>query len=79
MFKVEPVAKKVSQFKQKRLNHVSRIEVVRLSQQLDYRPTGRRPGRPLKRPVDGYNREAETGHLWVKLRDQKKKINKTIW
>jgi len=23
----------------------------------------RRPGRPLKRPLDGYNREAETGHL----------------
>jgi len=23
----------------------------------------RRPGRPLKRLLDGYNREAETGHL----------------
>jgi len=30
----------------------------------DYRPSGRRrPGRPLKRSLDGYNREAETGHL----------------
>jgi len=31
---------------------------------LDYRPIGRRtPERPLKRLLDGYSREAETGHL----------------
>jgi len=29
----------------------------------DYRPIGRRPGRPLKRLLDGYSREVETGHL----------------
>jgi len=34
-------------------------------QLLDYRPVERqRPGRPLlKRLLDGYNSEAETGHL----------------
>jgi hypothetical protein len=41
-------------------------------QLLDYRPIGRRPGRPLKRLLDGYNREAEIGHLLEKLCDQKK-------
>jgi hypothetical protein len=30
---------------------------------LDYRPILRRPGRPIKGPLDGYNRKAETGHL----------------
>jgi len=30
---------------------------------LDYRPVGRRSGRPLKRLLDGYSHEAETGHL----------------
>jgi hypothetical protein len=35
-------------------------------QLLDYRPIGgQRPGWPLKRLLDGYNREAETGHLLV--------------
>jgi hypothetical protein len=38
-----------------------------------YRPIGRRPGLPLKRLLDGYSREAETGHLWAKLRDQEEK------
>jgi len=29
-----------------------------------YRPIGkRRSGRPLKRPLVGFNREAKTGHL----------------
>jgi hypothetical protein len=32
-------------------------------QLLDYRPIERRLGRTLKRPLDGYSREAETGHL----------------
>jgi len=33
-------------------------------QLLDYRPIERRrPGRPLKRLLDRYNRKAETGHL----------------
>jgi hypothetical protein len=54
--------------------HISRIENIRHPKHLlHYRPIGgrrrrrrrrrRRPGRPLKRPVDGYNRENETGHL----------------
>jgi len=34
------------------------------NQRLGYRPLGRlRPGLPLKRLLDGYSREAETGHL----------------
>jgi hypothetical protein len=38
---------------------------------LDCRPVGRqRPGRPLKRLLDGYNREAETGHLSDLLRKE---------
>jgi len=36
-----------------------------LKQLLDYRPVGKIPGRPLKRLLDGYNRETETGHLLV--------------
>jgi len=41
------------------------MENIRYPKQLfDYRPIGRqRPGRPLKRLLYGYNREAETGHL----------------
>jgi len=51
--------------KQKWLNHVSRMEDMRYSKQLlDSRPIGRRPGRLLKRPLDGCNRETETGHLF---------------
>jgi hypothetical protein len=53
-------------------------EDMRYSKQLlDYRPIERRrPGRLLNRPLEGYNREAETGHLLTKLRDQKKKKKK---
>jgi hypothetical protein len=37
-------------------------------QLLDYRSIDRRrPGRPLKRLLDGYNREAETSHLKGKV------------
>jgi len=40
-------------------------EDIRYSNQLlDYRSIGRRgPGWPLKRLLDGYNREVELGHL----------------
>jgi hypothetical protein len=31
----------------------------------------RRPGGPLKKLLDGYNLEAETGNLLAQLRDQK--------
>jgi hypothetical protein len=49
-----------------------------LKQFLDYRPIERRiPGRPLKRPLDGYSREAETGHFFAELSDQKKE-KKTV-
>jgi hypothetical protein len=65
-FKVNP-AEKLAQYKQKWLNHVSRMEDIRYPKQLlDYRPIGRRrrrPRRTLKRPLDGYSSEAETGHL----------------
>jgi len=44
------------------VNHISRLEDVRYS--LNNRHTERRrPGRPLKTLLDGYNHEAETGHL----------------
>jgi len=40
------------------------MEDIRFLKQLfDYRPIGRRPGRPLKWLLDGYSGEAETGHL----------------
>jgi len=53
------------QYKQKWLYHVSRKEHITYPKQLlDYRPIGRRrPGRPIKRLLEGHNREAETGHL----------------
>jgi hypothetical protein len=43
-------------------------------QLLNYLTMGRRrrPGLPLKGPLDGYNRKAETGHLLAYLRDRKK-------
>jgi hypothetical protein len=36
----------------------------------------KRPGGPLKRLLDGYNREAETDHLLAWFCDQKKKKKK---
>jgi len=46
--KVDPLEKKLAQCKQKCLNHVSRIQDIRYPKNLlDYRPIGRRPGRPL--------------------------------
>jgi len=40
------------------------MEVITYPELVDYRPIERRrPGRPLKRLLDGYNREAQTGHL----------------
>jgi hypothetical protein len=41
------------------------MEDIRYPKQFfDYRPVGRRPGRQLlKRLLEGYIREAETGHL----------------
>jgi hypothetical protein len=62
--KVDPAEKKLALYKQKLLNHVSRMEDITYHKQLlDYRPIRRRPVRPLKRQLDGYNREAGTGHL----------------
>jgi hypothetical protein len=72
--RVDPVKKKLAQCKQKCLNHVSRMEDIRYPKEIpDYRPVGRRLGRPLNRPQDEYNREAETGHFLAKLCVQKKK------
>jgi len=34
---------------------------------LEYRPIGRRPGRPLDRLLKGHSRDAETGHLLAEL------------
>jgi len=63
-FKVDSVENKLAQHKQKWLNRVRRMEDIRYPQQLpDYRCVGRRPGRLLRKLLDGYNREAETGHL----------------
>jgi len=62
--RTEPVKKKLAQYKQKWFNHVSKMENIRHPKQLlVIRPIGRRPGQPLKRLLDGYSREAETGHL----------------
>jgi hypothetical protein len=74
---VDPVDEQLAQYKQKCLNHVRRMEDIRYPKQiLDYRPIGRRrPGRPLKRLLDGYNREAGTGHLLASFRDQKSCFN----
>jgi len=55
--KVQPVADKLAQYDKKLLNYVSRMEDIRYPAQLPhYRPIRRRPGRPLKRLLDGYNR-----------------------
>jgi hypothetical protein len=71
----DQVRKKLAQYKQKWFNHVSRMEDIRYPKQLlDYRPIGKRkPRPPLKRPLDGYSRESETGHLLGWLTDQKGK------
>jgi len=51
--RVDPVGNKSAQFKQKWLQHVSRLEDIRYPEQLlDYRRIGRRPGRQLKRQTD---------------------------
>jgi len=65
--KADSVKEKLAQYKRKWLNDDSRLEDVRYPKQLlDYRPIERRrPGRPLKRLLDGYSHEAETGHLLV--------------
>jgi hypothetical protein len=48
-------------------SYVSSMEGIRYHKQLHYRPIGRRIrrrlGRPLRRLLDGYNHEAETGHI----------------
>jgi hypothetical protein len=56
------------------------MEDIRHTKQvLEYRSIGgRRPGRPLKRPLDGYNREAETGHLLAWLNEEKKFVCRQV-
>jgi hypothetical protein len=76
--KVDPVEKKLAQYKQKWLNHVSRTEDIRYPEQfLNNRPIvrypeqflnnrsieRRRPGRQLKGLLEGYSRKIETDHL----------------
>jgi hypothetical protein len=57
-FKMDPAENKLIQYKQKWLNPVSRMEGGRHPKQVDYRRNGRRrPGRPLKRLLDGYGRD----------------------
>jgi len=52
---VDPVEKKLAQYKQKLLNHISKTEDIRNAKQYpDYRQGGRRgQGRKLKRLIDG--------------------------
>jgi len=38
-------------------------DIKYIKQQFDYRTIGRRRGQPLKRLLEGYSNEAETGHL----------------
>jgi hypothetical protein len=63
--RIDPVEKNLALCKQKWLNHVSRMGGIRHPRQLlDYLPVGRRrPVRPLKRPLDGHSRVAQTNHL----------------
>jgi hypothetical protein len=42
--KDDPVENKLAQYKQKLLNHVSRMEDITYTKQLDYRPIGRGGG-----------------------------------
>jgi len=50
------------------------MEDIRYPEQLDYRPIERRrPEPPLRRQLDGYSRETETGNLLAQVYDQKKK------
>jgi hypothetical protein len=59
-----PVETKLAQYTQRWLNRVSKMEHIRYRKQfLDYRPIGRRLGRPLRRTLEGYNRDAAEGHL----------------
>jgi len=53
----------LAQYKHKRLKHLPGWKTLDTKRKLDYRPIGRRPGRPLKRPLDGYNHDAQTGNL----------------
>jgi hypothetical protein len=63
--KLHPVEKTLTQWEQNWFNQVSRMKGITYPEQLlEYRPIGRRrPGRPLKRLLDGYSGETETGHL----------------
>jgi hypothetical protein len=52
--KLDTDGKKLSHYKQKWLNYVNMMENIRYPEKVtDYRPNGRRPGRPLKRLLDG--------------------------
>jgi len=60
---VRPLKKKLVQYKQKWLHHVSKMEDIRYPKQLPVLSNRRRPKQLLKRLLDGYNCEAESGHL----------------
>jgi hypothetical protein len=63
--KSTPSPKEISTVSTEMVRSRQQDENIRYPKQLlDYRLIGRRrPGRPLKRLLDGYSREAETGHL----------------
>jgi len=67
--KVDLVEKKSAHYKQKRLNHVSRMEDIRHPPSKNKTPwlwtyrIKKKTRTTIKESTDGYNREAEAGHL----------------
>jgi hypothetical protein len=62
--RVSSLEEKPCTYRHNSLQHVYRVEGYRLSKQLlnNHPKERRRPGRPLKRLLDGVNAETETGH-----------------
>jgi hypothetical protein len=62
---ITPVLEKITKYGHNWIKHVHRMNNSRFPKALiEYHPRGRRrPGRPLKRPLDGVQIETETGHM----------------
>jgi hypothetical protein len=64
-FNTTPVLEKITKYRHNWVKHVYRMNNSRFQKVLmEYHPRGRRrPGRPLKRLLDGVQIETETGHM----------------